>query len=131
MSEFTSTQTELLAEMLKARDRQLRDEIHAVLLQSEEERYIDLAGRVHDLADESVADMLIDLESSLVDRHLLELREIEAARARLAEGSIDRCIECGQDIGFERLLANPVAVRCLVCQDQKERKVAHEAMPKL
>ena len=52
-------------------------------------------------------------------RHLLAL---EAARRRLADGSYGRCVACGLDIEFERLIAHPAAERCLSCQDGHERR---------
>ncbi len=131
MDEFTQTQNARLAQLFDTLDHQLRDDICATLLQSGDQRYIDLAGMVHDTGDESVADVLAELDNKHVDRSLQELHEIEVARKRLAEGTINHCIECGGDIGFERLLAYPIAVRCIACQDQFEKTHAHEATPRL
>jgi RNA polymerase-binding transcription factor DksA len=131
MDEFTKTQNTHLARLLDTLDNQLRTDIVATLLQSGDQRYIDLAGMVHDTGDESVADLLTELDNKHVDRSLQELHEIEVARKRLAEGTINRCIECRCDIGFERLLAYPVAVRCIACQTQFEKTHAHEATPRL
>jgi len=44
-----------------------------------------------------------------------------APRTRLADGSYGVCIECGGDIGFERLRANHSAVRCIDCQTMHEK----------
>ena len=131
MNEFTKTQNAHLARLLDTHDHQLREDIVATLLQSGDQRYIDLAGMVHDTGDESVADLLTELDNKHVDRSLQELHEIEVARKRLAEGTINRCMECRGDIGFERLLAYPVAVRCIACQDQFEKTHAHDATPRL
>ena len=131
MNEFTKTQNTHLARLLDTLDHQLRADIVAALLQSGDQRYIDLAGMVHDTGDESVADLLTELDNKHVDRSLQELHEIEVARKRLAEGTINRCMECRGDIGFERLLAYPVAVRCIACQDQFEKTHAHDATPRL
>ena len=131
MDEFTKTQCAHLARLLDMLDHQLREDIVATLLQSGYQRYIDLAGMVHDTGDESVADLLAELDNKHVDRILQELHEIELARKRFAEGTINRCMECRGDIGFERLLAYPVAVRCFACQDQFEKTHAHEPTPRL
>ncbi|HYA21013.1 MAG TPA: TraR/DksA C4-type zinc finger protein [Burkholderiales bacterium] len=128
---FTKTQHAHLARLLDTLDHRLRDDIVATLLQSGDQRYIDLAGLVHDTGDESVADLLAELDNQHVDRCLKELHDIELARKRLTEGTINRCIECRGDIGFERLLAYPVAVRCFPCQEQFEKTHAHEATPRL
>jgi DnaK suppressor protein len=50
-----------------------------------------------------------------------ELRGLEAARSRLADGSYGVCMDCGGDIGFERLRANHSAVRCIDCQTMHEK----------
>ncbi|MBI4191265.1 MAG: TraR/DksA family transcriptional regulator [Betaproteobacteria bacterium] len=131
MTQFTRIQNAGLAYRLGELDQQLRTDIRAALLQSGDEKYLDLAGRVHDLGDEAVANELIETGDELIERHVQELRAIEAARRRLADGSIDRCVDCGDDIGYERLLAYPVAVRCVVCQRRHEKTYAHEDTPRM
>ena len=131
MNTFTRTQLAGLKRAMDARDRQLRDDIRSALVQSGDQKYIDLAGQVHDLGDEAVANELIEMENALIERHVRELREIEMARERLAQSEINACIECGGEIGFKRLLANPVAVRCLDCQGRLEKTHGHQAMPRL
>ncbi len=44
-----------------------------------------------------------------------ELVEIEAALARIAEGTFGTCELCGGAIGRDRLRALPEARRCLAC----------------
>jgi DnaK suppressor protein len=127
----TQVQNHRLAEKLAALDKQVRDDIRAALLQSGDQKYLDLAGTVHDLGDEAVANELIETDDALIERHVQELRAIAAARGRLANGSIYRCIECDRDIGYERLLAYPVAMRCAVCQERHEKTHAHEATPRM
>lgn len=131
MALLTRLQNAGLAQRLDALDRQLRDDIRATLLQSGERTYIDLAGLVHDLGDEAAANQLIEIDDALIERHVQELRAIEAARRRLADGSIDCCVECGDDIGYQRLLVYPVALRCVVCQAQHEKTHAHEGAPRM
>ena len=131
MTLLTQVQNAGLAQRLDALDQQLRGDIRATLLQSGDQTYIDLAGLVHDLGDEAAANQLIEIDDALIERHVQELRAIEAARRRLADGSINRCLECDDDIGYERLLACPVAVRCVVCQARHEKTHAHEATPRM
>ena len=131
MTLLTQAQNAGLAQRLDALDLRLRDDIRAALLQSGDQTYIDLAGMVHDLGDEAAANQLIEIDDALIERHVQELRAIEAARRRLADGSIDCCIECGDEIGFRRLLVYPVALRCVVCQAQHEKTHAHEAAPRM
>ena len=46
---------------------------------------------------------------------LAELRMIDAALARVADGSYGICVNCGEDISEERLEAVPHAARCRHC----------------
>jgi RNA polymerase-binding transcription factor DksA len=62
-----------------------------------------------------------------VERDVGELRQLEAARSRIEEGSYAECIQCGRDIQFERLRANPSALRCIDCQTLYERTHAQPA----
>ena len=43
------------------------------------------------------------------------LADIEAAMARLADGSYGTCLVCGQPVGAERLAARPAARTCIGC----------------
>ena len=54
-------------------------------------------------------------------RDVQELRDIEAARQRLDEGTYGKCTDCGAAIGFERLQVEPQAARCIGCQRRFEK----------
>ena len=47
------------------------------------------------------------------------LADIDAARARLADGSYGNCQTCGQPIGAERLAARPAARTCIGCTKRR------------
>jgi RNA polymerase-binding protein DksA len=81
----------------------------------------ELTGPAPDAGDESVADLIADLDHAELDRDLNELREIEAARQRLEEGSYGVCVNCGVEIDYRRLRASPAAIRCIDCQRQYEK----------
>lgn len=131
MSKLTDEQLNELRDGLRVERARLLEEIRAELLRSDEESYTELAGRVHDVGDESAADLLADLDLSAVDRELNELREIEAALARIAQGGYGRCEDCGADINYERLQAYPTARRCLTDQRRREKEYAHPQTPRL
>ena len=40
---------------------------------------------------------------------------------RVADGSYGLCVDCGDAIATARLHANPVALRCVACQDKAEQ----------
>lgn len=107
---------------LEERRRALRKEIVAALEQSQREDYAALAGQVHDREDESLADLLVDVRNADIDRHVTELRDIEAALMRLASGSYGHCTDCGTAIVPARLEAYPTAKRCRACQEKHEHR---------
>lgn len=107
--------------LLKERFSDLREEIRQELLRSDEQHYIDLAGQVHDLEEESVADLLVDLNLAILDLHIQEIREIDASLIRIAKGSYGVCVDCSAEIVPERLNAYPTARRCTPCQSAYER----------
>jgi len=131
MSDLTHHQLQELRGVLEAREGALREEILEELKASRESRWSDLAGSVHDFADESVADQLSDIDSALVHRHLQELRALALARQRMTGGSYGACEDCEGPIGFARLKAWPTAQRCVRCQEQHEKTFGHEGTPTL
>jgi RNA polymerase-binding transcription factor DksA len=56
------------------------------------------------------------MDVAMVIRESQELQDIEAALARIGDGSYGICIDCGGEIGRARLKADPTAKRCLPCQ---------------
>jgi len=129
---LSAKQVSELAGQLDARYRLLLDEVRDEFEHAEDQQYAELIGRIPaDVGDQSVADALADLNVAIVDRHIGELRDIEAAKARIANRTFGTCIVCGEDIGVERLRAYPTAKRCYRCQQQRERTFAHGGTPTL
>ena len=118
---LTSIESSEIASRLEMFDRDIQNQIRAAGPQLERESFTDLAGTVYDAGDESVATMIEELSHTHMERYARELRQIERARRRLAEGEINECVDCGDDIGYRRLQACPVATRCIYCQTQHER----------
>ncbi len=59
-------------------------------------------------------------ENLAVERHLTrELDAVEAALARIREGTYGRCEECGKPIDWERLVALPAASLCIACKNRQ------------
>ena len=54
-------------------------------------------------------------------RRKVELRQIEAALGRLAEGDYGFCVSCGEAIAIERLELNPTTPICIDCAQQAGR----------
>jgi DnaK suppressor protein len=131
MAGLNKQQIKGFARTLDDRHRQLRQEIRETLERSGEQSYVELAGRVRDEGDDSVARLFADMNAAMVDRDVQEIREIEAARQRIANGDYGICEECGNEIAVERLQVYPTAKRCITCQQQYEKTHASESTPSL
>lgn len=116
---------------LRVRLGALRAQIREALLRSDTETYGDLAGRVHDTEEESLADLLTDVNLAEISREVEEVRDIDAAMRRIADRTYGSCVDCGDLIDSARLEAYPTAKRCLTCQRQHELKFAATRPPKL
>ena len=57
--------------------------------------------------------------AALADAAREDLAEIQAALARLADGSYGTCQACGQQISPERLAARPAARTCVGCRPRR------------
>jgi RNA polymerase-binding transcription factor DksA len=118
---LTNTQLQSIKKKLDDRLAELREDVRLELLNSGEQSYIELAGRVHDIGEASVADLLVDLQFDEIERHLQEILDIDKAYARMAAGSFGDCIDCATSIDVNRLKAYPSAKRCHRCQANHER----------
>ena len=128
---LTPEQLARLRAKIDERCEALSAEIHRDAARSRDETYGELAGPVTDGGDKATADLISDLSSAELDRDLGELRRLEAAQERLAGGSYGICVDCAGEIDFERLLAQPAALRCFDCQRVYERTYTHPPEPTL
>lgn len=127
MATLDQSQLEQLVEKLNDDNKALVREVRSGLENPADQHRIDLLNREPgDVGDESVADALADFNVARLDRQIQQMRDIDAAFQRIKDGSYGVCIDCGNDIGFNRLQAYPTAKRCIVCQEKYEREYAHE-----
>ena len=77
--------------------------------------------RVGDEGDltQAVSNSEIDLSEAM--RDIDEWRRLRGALRRADEGTYGVCTDCGKDIPFARLQAQPSALRCVDCQARHER----------
>jgi DnaK suppressor protein len=116
MSHRLPTPPDLAArERLEERARQLEQLIAAARAE------VNSGHEVTDRKDEAHDELQAAIASADMKRHLAELREIQRARERIADGSYGECIACGLPIAPGRLLAQPTATRCTMCQSALER----------
>jgi RNA polymerase-binding protein DksA len=118
---LTQQQTQKLHTAIEQRREALLAELQDDVERVRRDRQEDLAGAAPDAGDMSVATLIADLDHADVGRDVAELRDLEAARTRLTDGSYGICADCGGDIGYERLKANPAALRCIACQTRHEK----------
>ena len=128
---LTPEQLGRLRAMIDERHEALASEIHRDATRSRDEPYGLLAGEVTDVGDKATADLISDLDNAELSRDLEELRALETAQERLDGGSFGSCLDCGGEIEFERLLAQPTALRCFDCQRVHEKTHAHASEAKL
>lgn len=77
---------------------------------------LEAAHEVRSHADEAEAARLNEVHFAEIDVDRVRLRDIEQAQKRMADGRYGICMDCGENIPRERLLARPMAVRCASCQ---------------
>lgn len=129
---LSQTQLSILRKKLDQLHHSLLEQVRDAREKSEDQQYVEIIGRVPaDVADEASGDALADIKVALIDRQMKEIRDIEAAMARIQEGNYAACVDCGDMIAYARLLAYPTATRCAACQERHERLYAGEATHKL
>jgi DnaK suppressor protein len=128
---LTPEQLARLQAMIDERHVALELEIRGDAARSRDEPFSLIAGPVADSGDSATADVISDLDNAELSRDLQEFRALETAQDRLARGTYESCVDCGVAIGFERLLAQPTALRCLACQKVYEKTHAHAPRPTL
>lgn len=96
---FTIEQRETLQHLLEARAAVLREEVRE-----------DVKANLD--AEPEAASLAVDVD---------ELRAVEAALARVHEPDFGVCADCGAEIPFSRMRANPAALRCVACQERAEK----------
>ena len=131
MEDLTQSHIAHLAVVLRERNLLLRAQIRDELLNTSDASHRGLAGDVADNGNESAAAVLIDSNAARIGRQIREIRDIEAAQKRLVDGSFGICIDCADQIGYQRLTAYPIAKRCIACQGKYEKTQAHEGTPTL
>ena len=118
---LTAEQVQELKAIVERRRAALAREVGQDLDRVREDGLDNVVGAVPDPGDQSVQSLIQDLDQAEASRDLSELRTLDAAHARIEDGSYGTCTNCGQDIGFERLRANPGAERCIRCQTLFEK----------
>ena len=122
MTELDNAMLQKLEARLRERQELLWDDIASVLKDAGHENLTELSGQVHDSGEDSVADMLADLDIAKISSEVTELKDIELALLRMKSATYGQCTDCGEAISVERLKASPAVQRCVSCQASFEDK---------
>ena len=128
---LTTEERHRFENLINSRRDALEAEIRTEVARNRDRTYGEVAGSAPDPGDESLADLIVDLDNAEVARDVGELRELEAALARIGDGAYGDCIDCGREIGLERLKALPTARRCIDCQSVHEKTFVQPERPQL
>jgi len=97
-----------------------RDALRRVWQQTKDDEQ-QLSGDVEkDWAEVATDSEMAEVLHVLSEKEQGELKEIDAALARVADGSYGVCEQCSRAIGRQRLLAIPEARCCLECSGTHE-----------
>ena len=119
-AKLTAAERSTLAGALEDRRRVLRAELAEKLNTQDNPALLGLRNRMEESDDWAVADLDTALDVAEVSRDAGELREVESALVRIKDGTYGECVECGANIPYARLAANPSAARCIACQEKLE-----------
>jgi RNA polymerase-binding transcription factor DksA len=118
MTTLTQQQIRHLSELMDVRFAREIEEIRAVRERTRGQRE---EGVPADWVDAAVVEASLSTDDAVIAQNLEDVRDIRAARERLAAGSYGICTDCGEAIAYERLLAYPAAKRCIHCQRLHEQ----------
>lgn len=106
---------------LLVRETQLRDEIDSGQKSGEDSISAETR-EVNDQEEQASMRERSTIQDAEVQRDSTEFIDVRAALARLNDGSYGVCVDCGQPIDLQRLVAIPSAARCMACQIKSESK---------
>lgn len=100
----------------QALETQLAEHLHGL---TRAERAHDVLTQDGDDAPQRVPER--DIAAALTGLEQRELDAVATALQRIAREEYGRCADCGVNIPFDRLLAEPWALRCVGCTSARER----------
>jgi DnaK suppressor protein len=112
---------DILKRMLEERRREIQEKLRSI----RETRPAE-ADQVKDTEEQSVDDVLRDVDFALMEMKSETLARIDEAVWRLEHGSYGVCADCGVEIAEARLEALPFATLCRSCQERRELQAESE-----
>jgi RNA polymerase-binding transcription factor DksA len=118
---LSDAQRRTIEGLLAARELELQTRVREAKAEAAERPSLQ-GPQVEDMVEEGEQRFRIGMEHVELLRDQEELTEIAATRERITAGSYGECVDCGVEIAFERLNAQPTAKRCLLCQEAFEKR---------
>jgi DnaK suppressor protein len=118
--ELTAEQLQELSDLLQSRRKKILD-AETQMVEADRES----AGLRHaDEVDLASAEWDVTVEHRMRGRDAALLKKIQKALNRIEQGNYGECEnfdDCGNYIGYKRLLARPEASLCITCKEEQER----------
>jgi len=118
---LTGEELDGVRENLIARKKTLWNEVLHELTHEAGEINREAVDTIRESGDRALGELMESSLLHLVEMKARELEAIEAALNRVDSGEYGRCVDCGQWIRPARLEVQPFAVRCIKCQEARER----------
>ncbi len=75
-----------------------------------------------DEADIAMSETHRNLSIRLIERERVLVSKIDRALEKIIQGTFGSCEECGENLGYNRLKARPVASLCIDCKLAQEKE---------
>jgi DnaK suppressor protein len=112
---------DVLKRMLEERRLEIQDKLRSL-----RETVPADADQVKDAEEQSLDDLVREVDFALMEMKSETLARIDEAMRRLEHGSYGACAECGAEIAEARLEALPFATLCRSCQERQEMEAESE-----
>lgn len=121
MSALSTEQQNALRQQLRQRAQALGGELRDLDAERQSTGPASRPGETPDDAGDQAEQLQRDeVREAEQNRDAAELAAIDAALQRMDSGRYGECIDCGIDIPPARLQAQPMAARCVACQEKFE-----------
>ncbi|WP_047537672.1 TraR/DksA family transcriptional regulator [Methylotenera versatilis] len=122
MTNISKNQIDELKQRMELELFQLVNEMRDEMDPESKLSYVDVGGDGNS-GDEAIANTIVDTNNAVIGLHLQKAIDLNAALDRIQSNVYGVCIDCGDDIIFERVTAYPTAKRCFKCQHMREMKM--------
>ena len=122
--EFTGKKKQYYEALLNVKDQVASQmKFHSdEALKSDKDSAGQRAGMATHMADLGSDNSLHDMELKLLTEEADVVQMIDEAIQRLKDNEFGVCLDCGEKISHERLIAKPYALYCVTCKSRMEKE---------